>query len=196
MELKANRGLLKYILLSILTLGIYGLVVMSGISNDINTLASGRDGKKTMHYCLLVFVFSWLTLGIGVIVWYHKISERIGDELTARGIDYSFGAGSYWGWNVFGIFLLGIGPFVYLYKLFKSMNLLCENYNADLNKRRFTPRMEEAPKAEYSRPREEKAEKPSEKDNFEEIRKYKKLLDEGIITEEEFNAKKKQLLEL
>lgn len=32
-------------------------------------------------------------------------------------------------------------------------------------------------------------------DSVEEIRKYKKLLDEGIITEEEFNQKKKQLLE-
>ncbi len=29
-----------------------------------------------------------------------------------------------------------------------------------------------------------------------EIRKYKELLDDGIITEEEFNAKKKQLLNL
>ncbi len=32
--------------------------------------------------------------------------------------------------------------------------------------------------------------------NIEDIREYKKLLDDGIITEEEFNAKKKQLLGL
>ncbi len=41
--------------------------------------------------------------------------------------------------------------------------------------------------------------KTSEKqktDVFEEIRKFKQLLDEGIISEEEFNAKKKQLLDL
>ena len=31
---------------------------------------------------------------------------------------------------------------------------------------------------------------------FDEIRKYKQLLDEGIITEEEFQAKKKELLNL
>lgn len=35
-----------------------------------------------------------------------------------------------------------------------------------------------------------------EKDKFEEIRKYKKLLDEGIITNEEFEIKKKELLDL
>ena len=32
-------------------------------------------------------------------------------------------------------------------------------------------------------------------DKFEEIRKYKELLDEGIITLEEFDAKKKELLD-
>ena len=35
-----------------------------------------------------------------------------------------------------------------------------------------------------------------EKDEAEELRKYKKLLDDGIITQEEFEAKKKQLLGL
>ena len=55
-KLKTNRGLLKFILLSIITFGIYGLVVMSVISSDINTIASRYDGKKTMHYCLLFFL--------------------------------------------------------------------------------------------------------------------------------------------
>ena len=41
---------------------------MSSVSTDINTIASRYDGKKTMHFCLLVFLVSWLTLGIGVLV--------------------------------------------------------------------------------------------------------------------------------
>ena len=36
----------------------------------------------------------------------------------------------------------------------------------------------------------------SDKDAFEEIRKYKGLFDEGIITEDEFNKMKKELLGL
>ena len=128
-QLNTNRGLLKYILLSIITFGIYPLVLMSSISTDINIIATRYDGKKTMHFCLLFFIFSWLTFGIAPIVWYHRISARIGKELSRRGISYSFGAGSFWGWNVLGS-LIGIGPLVYLYKLLHAMNHLAADYNA------------------------------------------------------------------
>lgn len=127
-QLKTNRGLLKYILLSLITFGIYGLVAMSGVSTDINTIAGRYDGKKTMHFCLVAFIFSWLTAGIVPLVWYHKISARIGNELQRRGIDYSFGAGSFWGWNILGSFIV-VGPFIYTHKLFKAMNLLAADYN-------------------------------------------------------------------
>ncbi len=128
-QLKTNRGWLKTILLGIITCGIYPLVLYSGISNDINVIASRYDGKKTMHYCLLVFVIAPITFGIGGIVWCHRISARIGNELKRRGIGYSFGAGSFWGWNVLGA-LIGVGPIIYLHKLCKAMNLLCKDFNA------------------------------------------------------------------
>lgn len=54
-QLKTNRSLLKYILLSIITFGIYGIVVMSNISSDINTIASRYDGKKL---CTTAWSFS------------------------------------------------------------------------------------------------------------------------------------------
>ncbi len=129
-KLKTNRGLLKYILLSLITFGIYGIVAMSSVSTDINVIASRYDGKKTTHFCLMAFVFSWLTLGISPLVWYHKISARIGNELSRRGISYSFGAGSFWGWNILGA-LIGVGPLVYMHKLFKAMNLLSKDYNVN-----------------------------------------------------------------
>ncbi len=128
-RLKTNRGLLKYILLSLITFGIYGIVAMSSISTDINLIAGRYDGKKTMHFCLVAFLFSWLTFGIVPLVWYHNLSARIGSELSRRGISYSFGAGSYWGWAILGSIIF-IGPFVYIHKLMKAMNLLSADYNA------------------------------------------------------------------
>lgn len=127
-QLKTNRGLLKFILLGMITFGIYPLVVLSSISEDINTIAARYDGKKTMHYCLLAFIITPITLGIGTVVWMHKISDRIHGELNRRGIQYNFSATTFWLWNVLGSAIV-IGPFVFMHKWFKAMNLLAENYN-------------------------------------------------------------------
>ena len=126
--LPTNRGPLKHLLLSFITFGIYGIYEMSTISTDINTIASRYDGRSTMHFCLITFIFSWMTFGIVPLIWYSNPSERIGNELRRRGILYSFGAGSYWGWCFLGSFIF-VGPFIYMYKLLKAMNLLSANYN-------------------------------------------------------------------
>lgn len=127
-QLKSNRGMLKTILLTIITLGIYGLVVYTQFSDEINVTASRYDGKKTMNYCLLFFLVGPITLEIGTLVWFHRFSTRVGDELKRRNIDFKFGAGSFWGWNILGLIIL-VGPLVYLHKLCKAMNLINADYN-------------------------------------------------------------------
>ena len=127
--LRTNRGLLKYVLLSIITFGIYGIVVKTHISMEIDTVASPRDHKSTLNYLLVVLLLGPITCGIFPLIWYHNLSNRIGDELKARNLGYEFGAGDFWGWGVLGCLIL-IGPFVYLHKLLTSMNLINESYNA------------------------------------------------------------------
>lgn len=127
--LRTNRSLLKYILLSMITFGIYGLVVISHISEEINVVAA-RDGKRTMHYCLIFFIFSWLTMGIAPLVWQHRISNRIGNELKARGIGYQFSASTFWLWGILGSLII-VGPFIYYHKFFKGMNFINGAYNAE-----------------------------------------------------------------
>jgi hypothetical protein len=126
--LKTNRSLLKFIIFSMLTFGIYGLVVMSSLSDDINIVASRYDGKKTLHYCLLLFVLGPLTLGIAYLFWFHNISERIGNELKRRNIPYSFSSTDFWLWDAIGVIFI-IGPYIYYYKLFKAANLICADFN-------------------------------------------------------------------
>lgn len=129
-QLKTNRSLLKYILLSIITFGIYSIVFMSSISSDVNVVCSRYDGKKTMHYCLLFFLVGPITLGIAYWVWSHKIANRIGEELKRRNAGYSFSAADYWLWNVLGSIIV-VGPFIYLHKLATAMNTLNAHYNVN-----------------------------------------------------------------
>lgn len=127
-QFNPNYSLVKYILLGIITFGIYPIVVMSSISERINVIAGRYDGKKTMHYCLLFFLVSWITLGIGSLVWFHRISDRIGNELRRRGISSSFGAGTFWIFDIL-LSIVVVGPFIYFYQLFQAMNQLCTDYN-------------------------------------------------------------------
>lgn len=130
MPLRTERSFTTYFFLNILTLGIYSLVQVSHIGEEINLIASEHDGKHTMHYCWIVFLLGWMTAGIAYIVWYHRISNRIGDELRRRGIYTDFGAGTWWLWWVLGS-LIYIGPYVYIYQRIHAMNTLNELYNEE-----------------------------------------------------------------
>lgn len=124
--MRTNRSMVKMVLLSVVTCGIYGIWAMSTIGEDLNTLAPEK--KKTMHYCLMTFVFSWLTCGIYPLIWFHKMSEKTGEILRERNLGYTFGASDFWLWEVLGSCIV-VGPFIYLNKLCKAMNLLCEDQN-------------------------------------------------------------------
>ncbi len=160
MQLPTGRALWKMILLSVLTLGIYPLVIWCKMSMEINVVASRHDGQWTMHYmCMLML--APLTLMIYPLVWIHGLCNRTGDELIRRKVNYKFSAATFWLWNLLYpllggaitaalIFILPtfklstmivyiaaaatgvislIGPFVYLHKHMKAMNLMNADYN-------------------------------------------------------------------
>ncbi len=125
--LKTKKSLLKFILLSLITFGIYSLVYFYTVGRDLNTINSRYDSKKTMNFILLILV-SPFALGIPAIVWMHRISNRAGWALTHRSIAYNFSATDFWLWSVLGS-LIFVGPFVYIHKLSKAMNMICNDYN-------------------------------------------------------------------
>lgn len=128
-RLPVNRGLLSWLLLSMVTFGIYPIIALANISSEVNLVASNRDRLHTTNG-VLVFFLAFPTLGIYPFVWWHKISDRIGGELRARGVDYSFDAGSFWLWGVFGSLFCGLGSLVFIHKFTTAMNRLNEHYNA------------------------------------------------------------------
>ena len=126
-KLKTDRNVWKYIILNTLTLGVYGIFFFMPLSFDIDKVAPKKDRTKTMNF-LWAYVLALFTMSIVLLVWHYHIAERIEEALSKRGIVYEFGTGTFWSWYFFGSFIL-IGPYVYIYKLCKAMNLLCEDYN-------------------------------------------------------------------
>lgn len=127
-QLRTNRSFIKTFLLSIVTLGIYGLVCYGHITDEVNLVCSRYDGKKSMNYYLLFFLVGPITLEIATIIWMHNLCERIGNELKRRQLDYDFGAKDFWLWGVLGSLII-VGPFVFAHKFFRSVNKMNESFN-------------------------------------------------------------------
>ncbi|MBQ4296942.1 MAG: DUF4234 domain-containing protein [Clostridia bacterium] len=127
LKLPTDRGLAKFFFLSLITLGIYGIVVLSRVSTEINITASRYDGKRTMHLFAMAMLAP-VTLGIYAWVWEHQFSQRVGDEARRRGMATTFGAKTFWLWGVLGSLII-VGPFVYTHKLFKTFNYINDSYN-------------------------------------------------------------------
>ena len=126
-QLPTGRGLGKMFWLGLLTFGIYPMVIMSRIPEEMNMVASRYDGQRTQQYYWMLVLTS-LTFGIYPIIWTHNLCNRMGNELRRRNIMYQFDASTFWLWNVLGSLIL-VGPFIYTHKMMKAMNLINLNYN-------------------------------------------------------------------
>ena len=69
-----RRSFLTYILLSIITCGIYSIFFWYSYSDDMNKVCNG-DGKETQNY-LIVFLLSLVTCGIYYYIWVYGVGNR------------------------------------------------------------------------------------------------------------------------
>ena len=126
-KLPTNRSVWKLAILSILTLGVYTIFFFIPLASDLNKVDPKRGREKTMNY-FTAWLIGLFTFSFGLALWHYHIAGHIEEALDRRKIRYYFSTGDFWGWYIFGSFIL-IGPFVYFYKLCKAMNLLCASYN-------------------------------------------------------------------
>ncbi|MBQ7362844.1 MAG: DUF4234 domain-containing protein [Clostridia bacterium] len=129
-KVKTNRGLLKYILLTLVTCGIYELFFINGIANDMNTMCKD-DGLKTKGI-LGFIVLTCVTCGIYPMVWFYGVANRLSENGNKYGLNISENGTNFLLWMIFGALLCGIGPFVAMHALCKNLNRVGEAYNKTL----------------------------------------------------------------
>ena len=128
-KLRTDRGLLKLILLSLITLGIYGLYFEYKLIKDVNK-ACAYDGKHTKGIIAMVLL-TLITFGIYAIVYSYGRAERINAACTHYGVHSEISGSTMLLWMILGSFI-AIGPLVARYLELKSMNTLCAAYNRSL----------------------------------------------------------------
>jgi hypothetical protein len=125
-----QRSLLKFILLGIITLGIYDIVFLYGWTKDNNRLCEGV-GKDSPNY-IAVLLLSMITFGIYGLYWYFKMGDRLQQAAPKYGLSFQHGGTTVLLWMVIGSLLCGIGPFIAMYYLIDHQNQLATAYNVRL----------------------------------------------------------------
>ncbi len=128
-KLKDDRGLASYIILSLVTCGIYQWYFIYKMAHDINIACEG-DSESTSGLAAFVLL-SIVTCGIYGIFWYYKLGNRLAANAPKYGLSFQENGTSILMWYFFGSMLCGIGPFVAAHILIKNSNKICHAYNTN-----------------------------------------------------------------
>lgn len=126
-RIQTDRGLLKYILLTIVTCGIYSYYFIYKLAEDVNEMCK-EDGKKTGGLIAFI-VLSYVTCGIYALYWYYQIANRLQANAPKYGLSFQESGTTILLWYVIGAVVCGIGPFVAMYFIIKNTNALAAAYN-------------------------------------------------------------------
>ncbi len=134
-QLKTDRSLFWYIILNMITLGVYNLYFIYSVSKDIN-MACYDDDRYTDGVVLYI-ILCFITFGLYSFVWGCLASNRIKNNFYKySGAVCRIDAKNYIFWNTFGILLLGLGPIIAKYKFINAINDLNFAYNVKIFKGR------------------------------------------------------------
>ncbi len=126
-RLKDDRGLLSYIVLSIITCGIYGYYFIYQMAHDVNIACEG-DGEQTSGLAAFILL-SFITCGIYAYYWYYKLGNRLSANAPRYGLNFQENGTTVLLWCLVGILLCGLGPFIAMNILIKNSNQICNAYN-------------------------------------------------------------------
>ena len=126
-KLQTNRSLIRYILLGVVTFGIYDLYVYHKMAKDVNVACAG-DGENTsglLSYILLSIV----TFSIYSIIWHYKLGNRLVKNAPRYGLSFKHdGLIVCICTSILGVFT-GLAPFLGVYILLENTNAICDAYN-------------------------------------------------------------------
>lgn len=129
-EVKQNRSLLLYVLLSFVTFSVYHFYFMDLWAKDVNILCE-KDGKHTVGVEKMM-LFSVLTFGVYKYVWLAEIVDRICDNAAEYDVEVRQDSETFFVWM---ILVPVLGYLVAMYRAIRDTNRLAGAYERSRQKR-------------------------------------------------------------
>lgn len=130
-QMKTNRSLFIFIILTILTCGIYEFCFLHEMAKDINKICE-EDGESTTGVLKLI-IFTILTCGIYWYIWEYQFQDRLASNAPRYGVTMTETGSTVLLWTIFGLLCCGIGPFVAFYIMIKNLNRMSRAYNEKIS---------------------------------------------------------------
>lgn len=126
-RLQEDRNLVKYILLNLVTCGIYSWYFIYCWARDVNIACDG-DGKHTGGL-LAWILLGTLTCGLYPLYWYYSLGNRLQTNGQRYGMEIRESGGTILLWMVVGLLTCGLASLYGFYLLLKNTNFICIAYN-------------------------------------------------------------------
>ena len=125
---RADRDIITYVLLTIVTCGIYGYWYIYQLAMDANTMCA--DDNEETPGLLIYILLSFVTCGLYGIYWEYKLANRLSAYAPRFGITIKESGSEVLMWHLIGALICGLGTFVGTNILFGISNQLATAYNA------------------------------------------------------------------
>lgn len=131
--IKADRSLIGWLLLSLVTCGIYSFYFLYCLARDVNTLCQD-DGDYTPGLAEFILL-SFVTCGFYAYYWYYKIGNRLQAKAPRYGLVFQENGTTVLLWQIFGALLCGLGPIFAMNIIINNTNAMATAYNTRLGAR-------------------------------------------------------------
>lgn len=131
--IKADRSLIGWLLLSLVTCGIYSFYFLYCLARDVNTLCQD-DGDYTPGLAEFILL-SFVTCGFYAYYWYYKIGNRLQANAPLYGLVFQENGTTVLLWQIFGALLCGLGPIFAMNIVINNTNAMATAYNTRLGAR-------------------------------------------------------------
>lgn len=125
---KTDYNLGMFILLNLVTCGIYGYYIIYQLARDVNQMCA-EDGDQIGGLAMYI-VMSFLTCGIYNIYWLYKIQNRMCAAGPRYNVMVTENGGTVLMWYILGMFLCVFLTYVGYNITFKTANKLGMAYNS------------------------------------------------------------------
>lgn len=131
--IKADRSLIGWLLLSLVTCGIYSFYFLYCLARDVNTLCQD-DGDYTPGLAEFILL-SFVTCGFYAYYWYYKFGNRLQANAPRYGLVFQENGTTVLLWQIFGALLCGLGPIFAMNIIINNTNAMATAYNTRLGAR-------------------------------------------------------------